>query len=93
LARKLNANRISRAGIAGWSSHATAMESPLGFGANPVPEPASGSPARSDVPWVIDTTVPRLLLISSTRASSCLASAAMMIVPTATNAWLNASGD
>ena len=39
------------------------------------------SQARSDVPWVIDTVVPRRPLITSTRASSCLASAATMIVP------------
>ena len=59
------------------------MELPFDFGANRVSAPASGSGSRvrSNVPWVIDTVVPPRFLITSTRASSCLASAATMIVP------------
>ena len=66
---------------------------PFDFGGKPVPAPVSGSQARYGVPWVIDTVVPRRLLVTSTRASSCLASASTMIVPSPDDGGLSESAD
>src|ERR1700683_3756592 len=58
-----------------------ATELPVDFGSGRLLAPVNGGDARSKVPWVIDTVVPRGFLATSTRASSCLASASTMIVP------------